>query len=45
LYSGLLWDTVDDDGTGFDGQLCWQITRPYPASIQAIGGFIKTQDR
>lgn len=44
LYSGIHWDTVDDDSS-FDGQLCWQITRPYPASLMAIGGFIKTQDR
>ena len=44
LFSGVYWDTVEDDYS-FDGMLCWQITRPLPATISSIQGFINTQDR
>lgn len=44
LYSGLYWGTVEDD-YGFDGMLCWEITRPVPATIASIGGFVHGQDR
>lgn len=44
LYSGLYWNTLEDD-YGFDGMLCWQVTRPVPATIAAIGGFAHGQDR
>lgn len=43
-FTGLYRDTLDDD-YGFDGMLCWRQTRPYPANVIAIGGFIRTQDR
>jgi hypothetical protein len=44
LYSGVLWSELDDDYS-FNSQLCWQITRPYPANVLAMGGFMHTQDR
>ena len=44
LYSGVYWGTVDD-GYSFDGMLCWQVTRPYPATIVNIGGWVHTQER
>lgn len=28
----------------FDGMICWQVTRPYPATVTALGGFGDTQD-
>jgi hypothetical protein len=43
LFSGTWWATLGDD-YGRDQSLCWQVTRPYPVSIAAIGGFIQTQD-
>jgi len=45
LYSGIYWDTLEDLGTTFDGQIAWQVTRPYPCTLTALGGFINTQDR
>lgn len=42
LFSGVFWTTLDDDYS-YDSQLCWEVTRPYPATICAIGGFITTQ--
>lgn len=43
LFSGLYWDSVED-GYTFESQLCWDIDRPYPLTITAIGGFLNTQD-
>lgn len=44
LYSGILWDTVNDD-YGFTSQLAWEQTRPYPCLIQAIQGYLQGQDK
>ena len=44
MASGVHWDTLEDD-VGFDGMIGWEVTRPYPASVCAIEGFIRTQDR
>lgn len=44
LYSNVHWDTLDDTYS-FDSMLCWQVTRPYPATICTIGAFLHTQDR
>lgn len=41
LFSGIYWNPVEAQFT-FEGQLAWQVTRPYPLVIQAIGGFMKT---
>lgn len=44
LYSGVFWDAIDAD-YDFDNMLCWQVIRPYPATVVNIGGFLQTQDR
>lgn len=44
LYSGVVSDTLKDD-YGFTGQLAWEVTRQYPCTITALGGFIQTQDK
>jgi hypothetical protein len=44
LFSGVHKDTIGDDYEGFASQLCWQITRPFPATIAAISGFLTSQD-
>jgi hypothetical protein len=44
LFSDIWWDTIDDSYS-FNSQDCWQISRPVPGIIAAIGGFIHTQDR
>lgn len=44
LFSGVATDTVEDENT-LDGMLAWEISRPYPASVLAIGGFLATQDK
>jgi hypothetical protein len=43
-FSGMYWDTLDDDYS-LDSMLCWQVTRPLPCNMMAIGGHIHTQDR
>lgn len=43
LFSGVARQEVDDDYT-YDGMLAWQITRPYPCIVTAVGGFLHTQD-
>ena len=43
MYNGVWSDTCADDTYGFDGQLCWQITRPVPCTVSALGGFISSE--
>jgi len=42
-FSGMYRADLLDDDT-FDGALCWRVTRPLPATICAIGGFLQTKD-
>lgn len=44
MFTGVWQETLDDD-YDFDGQLIWQITRPYPATIGAVTLFADTQER
>ena len=43
MFAGIYWDTLDADYS-YDDMECWQITRPYPATVCAIGSFRETQD-
>lgn len=43
-YTGIYVNTINDDYS-YDGMLCWQVTRPYPCNMVAIGGFLETMDR
>ena len=43
LFTGTHWDTLNDDSS-FNSALSWSVTRPYPCTVTAIGGFITTQD-
>ena len=43
LFSGVFQGEVRDDFS-YDGQICWQVSRPVPALIAAIGAFIDTAD-
>lgn len=45
LFNGVLWTPLEQPYTFDDGQLCWRISRPYPATIAAISAFRHTQDR
>lgn len=44
LFSGIVSTTLDSDYS-FEGQIAWEITRPYPLNMQALGGYIDTQDK
>jgi hypothetical protein len=44
LYSNVHWDSLDDTYS-FDSMLCWQVTRPYPATVCSLGAFVHAQDR
>lgn len=44
LWSGIYWNTLEDDYS-FDSMLCWEISRPYPATVLTLGPFVNTQDR
>jgi hypothetical protein len=43
LFSGVYWDHLDDDYS-YDSMLCWQITRPYPAQVVTVQGFLQAHD-
>ena len=44
MFSGVQKDVINDDAEGLAGQLCFQQTRPFPATIGSITGFIQTED-
>jgi hypothetical protein len=44
LYSGIISDTIQSDD-GFDAQIAWEVTRPYPVTILAMGGYISSADK
>ncbi len=43
-YSGVIIGTLED-GYSFDSMLCWQVNRPYPATVSAVSSFVQTQER
>jgi hypothetical protein len=43
LFSGVYRQTVDDVH-GYDGMVAWEIRRPVPALVTAVGTFQKTQE-
>lgn len=43
LYSGVHWMAIQDNDS-YDGMICWRVTRPYPATICALEGFLNTKD-
>lgn len=44
MYSGIVAETLNCDWS-FDGQIAWQTTRPYPATVTNISSFISTEDK
>jgi hypothetical protein len=44
LFSGMWTEPLSGDND-MDGQICWEVTRPYPAIVCAVGGFQVTQDK
>jgi hypothetical protein len=42
-FSGIKRETLKNDFS-FDSMLCWQTTRPFPATVTTFGGFISTED-
>ncbi len=44
LFSDLCWTTIDDE-IGFASQICWQISTPYPCTVQAIEGYLQSADK
>ena len=44
-YSGVISLPCPGDGYSFDSMLCWQIDRPYPATVVSAISFLQTQER
>lgn len=44
LYSGVFSTTITSDYS-FSEQIAWQITRPYPATFTAMGGYVEAMDK
>ncbi len=42
-FTGIFRDTGSDSDS-FDSMICWQVTRPYPANMVALGGALETKD-
>lgn len=43
LFTGV-WTQPIEDPDSYDGMIAWQITRPVPATVAAVGGFLETKD-
>ena len=43
-FSGVQQDSLGDD-FGYDGMICWRVSRPWPANLVALEGNISTQDQ
>ena len=44
LFTGITWAPLTDPYS-MSSKICWQITRPFPATVTAIGGSIETADQ
>lgn len=44
LYTGEHSATIEDTYS-YDGMIAWQVSRPVPAVVTALGGFLETNDR
>lgn len=44
LHSLMFTDSIDDD-MSFEGQICWQQTRPFPGTVLSMSGFLSTFDK
>lgn len=44
LFTGVHFDTVNDEGARSGNALCWQISRPFPATVAAIEPLLTTED-
>jgi hypothetical protein len=44
LFSGTQTNTIENDES-FNAQIAWQISRPYPCVISAVGGYIESVDK
>jgi hypothetical protein len=44
MFSGVHSDTLKDDYS-YDSMMCWRVSRPWPANLAALEGFLQTQDR
>jgi hypothetical protein len=42
-YSGVITGHPND-APGYDGMLCWQIVRPYPATVCSVTSFLETAE-
>ncbi len=43
MFDGIKREALNDNAS-FDSMLCWQTTRPFPATVVTFGGFITTED-
>ena len=43
LFSDIHWDKLQDDYSRNGSMICWRISRPYPATVAAIGAATQTQ--
>lgn len=43
-FTGIWYSASLTDSDSRDGMLCWQVTRPYPCNMLAMGGMLNTTD-
>lgn len=43
-FTGVVWDNLSDD-YDFDGMFCWQINRPFAATVVSVNVFCEAEER
>jgi len=44
-FDGIFGNQELEDDYSLNGYLCWEVRRPWPTTVQAVGGFLMTQDK
>lgn len=43
--TGTYWDRIDENDSRDGSEICWRVTRPKPAIVTSVGGFLQTKDQ
>lgn len=44
MFSGVYRNQTLKDDYGFDSMICWELTRPWPCTVNAVSVFLEAQD-
>lgn len=45
MFNGVLWMPAIEDSYTFDSKLAWQVSRPWPCTVEATSSFLAAEER